>query len=190
MQCTKITVRFEFCIFLAVLLLFVPVRLLISWLFAAFVHEMFHYTALRVCRVKVFSLAVGLSGAVMETAPMGMKEEIVCALAGPAGGLLLLLVAKQIPYVSLFGAVQSFYNLLPVYPLDGGRVLQCVAHRYFGQRSVQICLAVRWIVNLFAICVLLLGFRAWQIVLVAGIAQFVRKLKLKFPCKAGEQIVQ
>lgn len=190
MRCAKITVRFEFCIFLAVLLLFVPVRLLISWLFAAFIHEMFHYAALRVCRVKVFSLTVGLSGAVMETEPMSMKEEIICALAGPAGGLLLLLVVKQMPYVSLFGAVQSFYNLLPVYPLDGGRVLQCITRQYFDQRAAQICLVVRWVVNIFAICALIFWFRAWQIVLIAAIAQFVRKRRVKFPCKAGEQIVQ
>lgn len=57
---------------------------------------------------------------------MAAWKEALCALAGPVGSFSVVLLAEYFPEAALFGLVQGLYNLLPVYPLDGGRILRCL----------------------------------------------------------------
>lgn len=111
----------------ALLLLTVPVRWLLAALYAGFVHELCHILVIRFFRVKIYSVSVGVHGARIKTAPMTCIQELFCTLAGPLGALSLLLFAKWIPRVAICAAFQSLYNLFPVYPSDGGRILYCCA---------------------------------------------------------------
>ncbi len=113
-----------FCILLALMLLLVPLKWLLASLAAAAFHELCHWLAIRLCSgqwegVKVYSFAAHLP-----LPEMSRGREILCALAGPMGGLSLLLLARWMPRLALCAALQSAYNLLPIYPLDGGRALQ------------------------------------------------------------------
>lgn len=113
-----------FCISLALMLLMVPLKWLLAAALAAVLHEACHYLAIRACSgkwdgVKLYSFAAHLP-----LPEMSRGREVLCALAGPVGGLCLLLLARWAPRLALCGAMQSAYNLLPIYPLDGGRALQ------------------------------------------------------------------
>ena len=119
----KWCVRAEMYFVAAVAILILPLKWVVAWISAVAVHEYAHYVALRMFGVRVYAITVGFSGAVMETDSMNLCEETVCALAGPLGGLSLLLFARQMPYVAICALFQSLYNLLPILPLDGGRVL-------------------------------------------------------------------
>lgn len=116
-----------FC-YLAILLLIVPLRLLLAAIISAVTHELFHILALRLLRVPINEIYIGLRGAKISTQPMTQKQELICALAGPIGGILLILFYRWIPAISLCAFVQTLYNLLPLYPTDGGRALQCCAY--------------------------------------------------------------
>ena len=112
-------------IYLALLLLVIPARLLFAAVVSAAVHELFHIAALRLMRIQIISIHIGVRGARIKTVPMSNKQELICSAAGPVGGLLLLSMYRWIPIIALIGAIQSLYNLLPLYPTDGGRVLAC-----------------------------------------------------------------
>jgi len=183
-RCIKISVRFEFYILISLLLFYLPLYLLLSWLFAALIHELFHYIALRIFRVNVYTLTIGVSGAVMKTGPMNLKEEIISAAAGPFGSIFLLMFARIAPYVALFGFVQWSFNMLPIYPLDGGRILLCITKRYFPELSERICYIVKWVIMLPAAFILVYYWHAWHFVSFAAILYVVRRNVLKFPCKA------
>lgn len=114
-------------LFAAVTILLVPLRWLLAAAVSVTVHELFHVAAIRCFGNRIYCVRVGIDGARIHTQLMPLWQELVCALAGPFGGLLLLLVARCFPLTALCSAFHSLYNLLPVYPQDGGRALRCGA---------------------------------------------------------------
>lgn len=117
---------------LALALLILPLRWLLGVVIAAAFHECCHWAAIRLCGGKVTAFHLGSGGAVMAAENLSRGKELVCALAGPLGGLLLLLTVKWFPVLAICALLQSAYNLLPVYPLDGGRALRCAAALLFS----------------------------------------------------------
>ena len=114
-----------FCLLELVLMLFLlPLRWLLAAMVAAFIHELGHYTAVRLLGGSVYGIKFGISGAVMEASDLPKWAELVCVIAGPLAGLLLGLMYPCFPVTAICAVAQSIYNLLPIYPLDGGRILR------------------------------------------------------------------
>ena len=124
--------------FVVALSLFVlPVPLVFGWVVASLVHEACHLLMALILKVKVLSIKIGATGAAIKTEPMSPVQELCCSLAGPVGGLIPLLFVRYIPYIALSAAVQSCYNFLPVYPLDGGRAVKSAATCIVGESSAH-----------------------------------------------------
>ncbi len=111
------------CLAGAVLLLTLPLPWILGALGAAVFHEGCHLLALRLCHVPIFRLFVGPRGAQIETGPMTPGQELICALAGPLGSLSLIPLFPFSPVLAVCGLCQGIFNLLPLYPLDGGRAV-------------------------------------------------------------------
>lgn len=124
-NCRNNTVSAGGLIALALGLLILPLRWLVAAVIAAGFHECCHWVAIRLCGGEISDFRLDTVGAAMEIRGMSKGREMICALAGPAGSLLLLLLRKWFPAVAVCGLLQSAYNLLPIYPLDGGRALRC-----------------------------------------------------------------
>ena len=122
----KVTCTGGFFPYLALLVLVLPLRVLGVLALAAGCHELCHLLALACFGYPVREISLGVFGAKIHTGPLKPIHEAICALAGPLGGLCLLAFARWMPLVALFGLIQSAFNLLPVYPLDGGRALLCL----------------------------------------------------------------
>ncbi len=136
---TKTTVQIlpGFFLTAAVAILLIPLPWLFAWMVAAAVHEVFHLLAVYIFRYSVISVTVGAAGAKIETnMPQGLQMT-ACALAGPLGGLFLLLLLRYAPRVALCGLIQSLYNLLPLCHLDGGRALYGLLTAFVQPNTAQ-----------------------------------------------------
>lgn len=120
----EITAGFYLGAALAIMLL--PWNVLLSFTGAAVFHELCHITALGCFRIPVRQIKLGMFGAKIVIGTLTSGQELLCAVAGPAGSLFLILFAKQLPILALFGLFQGVFNLLPIYPLDGGRMLRSI----------------------------------------------------------------
>lgn len=126
LNCSGITLLYG-----AILLLVLPLNWLLAAAAAASIHEAFHYMAVRCTGNRVLAAYVTHNGTVMKTLPMTWGEECFCALAGPAGSLLTACCYSWIPRISLCAAIQGAFNLLPLYPLDGGRAYRALLYLFF-----------------------------------------------------------
>lgn len=121
-----IVIKWDTYVVGALALFLLPLPLAVGWLTAVFIHELFHYLAIRFCGFSIYRVIVGATGITMESDLCGAGRELLCSCAGPAGSALLLLFSPIFPYLSFSALIQLAYNLIPLYPLDGGRSLQCL----------------------------------------------------------------
>ncbi len=154
------------CIVLAFLLLTVPVRWLFAAIFAALVHEAAHYIAACFLGGRVEGIRLSGSGAAMGVWGLSPGKEAVVALAGPAGSFLLVLLSELFPELALCAMVQGSYNLLPIFPLDGGRTVRCVLSLVLGKdKSRMLSQEIGW-GSMLAILILGIYFQIWQSILM------------------------
>ena len=72
-------------------------------------------------------------------------KKIIVAFAGPLTNLLIILITLKFN-MNMFLGLKIIYsniliflfNLIPFYPLDGGRILQGFLHMIFGKRKAEI----------------------------------------------------
>ena len=140
----RIEVRPAAAVSFGLLLALDPAGLLLPLLLAASLHEAGHLLALRYCGVEVSLLQIGLTGAVLHTAPMERREAGLTAAAGPAVNIILFaLLRHTVPVFSLLNLLLAAGNLLPVFPLDGGRILAAIcpsAARRIGNAALLLLL--------------------------------------------------
>ena len=185
----KVTVSAGLYFAAAFLVLTLPIKWLTAAFISAVIHELFHIAAIRLWKLQIHSIRIGIGGTQIQTEPMSHVQELVCALAGPAGGLTLLLFARNIPRIALCAAFHSLYNLLPIYPSDGGRALRCGAKLIFPDRIADNIYEA--IETGFLVCVTLLGVYG-SFVLHLGLYPMLialilvgRKLKMKMSLQTG-----
>lgn len=124
--------------FTALLLLILPIRWVISAATAAMIHEAYHILALWLLKEKIRSVRFSFCACVIETYPMEDWKKFCSILAGPAGSFSLLLLRQCVPMIAVCGFFHGFYNLLPILPLDGGRLLQLLLYRFCPEKADRI----------------------------------------------------
>lgn len=182
-------IRPVFWLLLSFCLLTIPIKFIAAWLLAAGFHELCHITVLHLCRVRIYCIKIGFTGAEIETEPLSNRTEFYSALAGPFGSIALILLRRYFPTIAFFAFVQAVSNTLPVGNRDGSRILRCLFVKCFGSvRGLKIlgCIStgIRWLIAFifFYICMMLKFVLPMLVVMLFYL--------IKIPCKAGKQIVQ
>lgn len=121
------------------LLMVMPLPWVGACVMAAAFHELCHLLAAKIVGGQVFGVTVGLSGAKIYVNFPNPRGERLTALAGPVGSLLLVFFLPQMPRLALCAGVQGLYNLLPLYPMDGGRALRCLLEQTIPERAETLC---------------------------------------------------
>ena len=129
----KVDISPQILILFAMAVFILPFRWLMAILIGASVHELGHLLALRLSKAPVEGLWIGLSGARITTGLLSPGTELLCACAGPGAGLLLLGLGRLYPELAICAFVQSAFNLIPIMPFDGGRILVCAMNWIFPQ---------------------------------------------------------
>ena len=128
-----------FIAFLCAYYYFDPANTFVPFLFSVTVHEAGHLLALAILRARVHKLRLTFSGAVLVTEPLRYSQEIIAAAAGPAvNALLLVIFANTEPLTAFVNLLLLSYNMLPFYPLDGGRILRAVLHILLSAYAAEV----------------------------------------------------
>lgn len=105
-------------------------------------HEIGHTVAALSKGISVESISLWIGGGVAEIESNPPKEELLITIAGPAVTAILILIYALIStllfvlnittvswvflLLSLFNTLMFIFNLLPLFPLDGGRIFRSV----------------------------------------------------------------
>ena len=149
----KISVSVAFAAMIAVVLLMDATGIIAMGLLAAFFHESGHIIAGVVLGIKPKEInftPFGIRMRVKEGIYAGYGIDAMVAFAGPLMNLVLFAGCyafhrPSMPDLILFGIVNliiATFNLLPIAPLDGGRMLTALFCKCFGVRIADIIINV------------------------------------------------
>ena len=170
---------------LSLLLLLLPMKWMVAAMMAAAFHELGHCLAVLLCGGKMKGARSLVSGIRLEAVLPSVGTELICILAGPVFGSVPLLFYRQFPLVAVFALAQSMYNILPVYPLDGGRLVRLLAAHF--QLDLKFCKFIE-VGTLFIIFTVSMNFCRYlglfPVVLAGGMLLWVSIRKT--PCKLDD----
>ena len=123
---------------LAGLYFLLPLRWCARLALAVAVHELGHVAALVLCGAEIYGLRMEGCGLALRCAPPeGAVRTIAAAISGPAAGVGLFCILRGLGYPegADLSLLYTCVNLLPVLPLDGGRILLGLMTMLLGART-------------------------------------------------------
>lgn len=151
--------RIDLKIFLFIILFYFTkqIEIYAMIMFFAILHEIGHLLAglllgMRPEKMEIMPYGVSIS---FKLIPKDYNKKIICgnqlelkkilvALAGPITNFIIMLIVFQIN-INIFSGLMILYsnllliifNLLPIYPLDGGRVIKGILHIFLGKMKAE-----------------------------------------------------
>ena len=174
MRTCRVEVRTGFLLFLAIYYFLDPAHTFWPFCIAATLHEGGHILALYNFGIPIRSICLQGNGTVIEAGVLSYRQEVIVGLAGPLVNILLsIAMLHKAPVFALVNFALFFYNMLPFYPLDGGRLLRALLHLSLSERQAScterfaggICMLTLVALAVYLTCVLHAGL--WPVLLCA-----------------------
>ena len=118
-------------------ILILPLRWMAAIIMGILVHESGHLICLSLLGIPVQAVDAGFSGIRIVTWNMTPYQEFLTAFSGPLFSFTLLTLAKVYPELAVCGLIQGIFNLLPVYPSDGGRMISAALWRIPWEKRIK-----------------------------------------------------
>ena len=165
---SKLKISLPFCVLISVMYVLDFGKVFVPVLLAVLLHESAHILAIKLMGYRIEKVdvrAFGISVKVEGIEYIPYTKEIIIAVAGPLAGVVtacvFLVAAKSFGIYSLgyftgVNIVITAINLLPVYPLDGGRIVLCTLAKFMTHRAAYTIAYILSIVSagvLFGLCI-------------------------------------
>ncbi|MBE6747761.1 MAG: hypothetical protein E7557_00840 [Ruminococcaceae bacterium] len=141
---TIVTISFTYLALILVLISLNKTEFLYSTLIFAMLHEAGHILALKYFKIKIIEFKLSLFGANIKTEnynSINNFQSAIISFCGPLVNLVFFLLflifniyfEKHLFFeFSLVNFVLAFFNLLPFYSFDGGKILSSLLNNYFS----------------------------------------------------------
>ena len=160
----KIKISFLFFAVLTLLFIVDTKGLAVISLLCAALHEMGHILAMICFKNTPDEIVLGIFGIRMQQNKYTLSDlqQGVVVLCGPLVNIALSMISLLISLalegdtmlmVSAVNLVMALFNLLPIMPLDGGRILTLLLNRFFSERTAQKIMRITCVLLLFALVV-------------------------------------
>lgn len=113
-----------------VLLLTIPIPNFFCVLLAVCIHELSHVLTGLLLGGTLSKIVIFPTCAVIKIDALSADKALAATFAGPISSLCLVLLFRRLPLFALCGGIQGLFNLLPIYPLDGGRIIRLLQERF------------------------------------------------------------
>ncbi len=170
MEGVKLNIRPGFWIFVVTATVFRQGYFAVMYSIAVILHETAHYIVAGRLFYRCKEIRLGIFGAVLygDFQDVNGADRIKIALAGPLANLALCLVCLAVWWIvpDSYYYTESFFtanltmacvNMLPCYPLDGGRVLTGLLEKRIGDRALLLTKYLTAILSLVFFAVFLLS---------------------------------
>ena len=128
---------------------------------AALAHELGHLLTLLLTGAEIRKIRMTPAGLVIEyTGALSDAQQIAIITAGPAGGFIFALLCfwagtRYYQYAGAIALLSTLFNLMPVYPMDGGRLSFIILSRIMPDMAAMRFL--RWVGSLCSVGVMATG---------------------------------
>ena len=155
---------------------------LIVFMIIIMVHELGHILAAKLFKWKIDKVKVMPFGCITifeELINRPLEEEFVIAISGPLFQLILFLLFKDItPYFNYYNYGLFLFNLMPIYPLDGYKIISVLFSLFIPYKivlyitSIISFISLIFILDKSFICILIV------ILLIKGIIKYYKDIEI------------
>ncbi len=155
----SIKIHFYLFVFMSYMFFIGKIEMFMIFYISILLHEIAHIVVALLLKVNVIELnlmPVGISAIYSDK--ISAKKEVIISMAGPIMSLILAIYSKD-SFISSVNIIIMILNLIPIYPLDGGRIQKnYFIHKYRYKKGIKISQMVSdlFLIILFVLSIILI----------------------------------